>query len=62
MHHISNDTLFCRMSIIVYLTIPGSLDAAMDFIHRVCVFSCMCVTFTRYTEESVSCSIMSDSL
>ena len=40
MRHISNYTLFCRMSIIVYLTIPGSPDAAMDFIHRVRVFSC----------------------
>ena len=50
------------MSIIVYLTIPGSLDAAMDFIHRVCMFAFKCVTFTRYTKQSVSCSVMSNSL
>lgn len=50
------------MRIIVYLTIPGSLGAAMDFIHRVRVSACMRVTFTRYTEESVSRSMMSDSL
>ena len=31
------------MSIIVYLTIPGSPDAAVDFIHRVRVFECICV-------------------